>query len=95
MLRLLQLIAILVPLGIYVAYVWNRRRVARASGDTTPDWYQSGPALWCLGGGVAIMMVILITWTMNTGAPPGSDYVAPYTDHGRPVDAEFIPPDDP
>ena len=93
MLRLFQLLAILIPLTIYLVYVYSQRRRAAAAGADLPSWYQSGPAFWAVMGGVLMIATTLIGWALMTGAPPGSVYVPERVIDGEVIDAEMVQPD--
>ncbi|MCB9957133.1 MAG: hypothetical protein H6843_00785 [Rhodospirillaceae bacterium] len=92
MLRLFQLIAILIPLGIYLAYVFAKRRQAAAMGHPLPSWWQQGPGFWAILGGLSLLIAGLAVFSAFDGAPAGSRYVAPRMVDGHLVEGQMIDP---
>ena len=92
MLRLFQLLAILIPLGIYLSYVLAKRRQAAAMGHPLPSWWQQGPGFWAILGGLGLLIASLAVFSAFDGAPAGSRYMPPRMVDGQLVGGQMVDP---
>ena len=89
---LLQVLPVLIPTAIYLMYVYSLRRRAVAGGYTPPSWIDRTALYWSVIGGLLMALMLLISFTFLTGAPPGSVYVPEAVIDGEVVQGHFIEP---
>jgi hypothetical protein len=88
MLRILLtiILPIALPLLLYFGYV----NLTRRAGEGILGPLEKGVWIWLISGGLALAIVLLVTWDMMTGVPPGTKLRAPYMDNGRIVPSQVI-----
>ena len=94
MLRIFQILAILIPLAIYLSYVFAKRREAAAAGDPLPSWWQEGPGFWAILSGLVALIASMAIFAVVDGAPAGSQHVPPRYVDGELLDSTMIEPED-
>lgn len=79
----MTLLPLLLPLAVYFAWriVYGNERL--------PQWAQEVPWVPLLSIGVVLAALTLGVWRFNSGAPPGSEYVAPHYENGTLVPGHF------
>jgi purine-cytosine permease-like protein len=80
----LVILLVLLPTILYLGYLTLRRR---ATGGA--DWWESGPGFWAALAGVVLLIGVLISWALTSGAPPDSRYVPEGFRDGELVEGHF------
>ena len=93
MLRLFQLLAILIPLTVYLSYVLSKRREAAAAGQPVPGWWQEGPGFWAVLASLTLLIASMAVFSALDGAPAGSVYIPPQFIDGELIDGRMIEPE--
>ena len=92
MLRILLtiILPIALPLLLYLGYVNLTRRAGKAAGEGILGPLEKGVWIWLIVAGAALATILLVTWDMMSGVPPGTKLRAPYMEDGRVVPSQVI-----
>ena len=87
--QILFFLPLLLPMALWLAYIFAVRQKAIREGRELPDYLESRTTFWLLLAGVVLAGGILFFWVMNSGAEPGSSYRPPEFRDGEIVPGEF------
>jgi len=84
MLKLLltKILPLLLPIAIYLGWIYFARRRAAASGQQAPQWHEA-PWAWIVMSGVLVLVVGMVALAVFTGEEPGGTYVLPKFEDGE------------
>jgi len=83
------ILPLILPMAIYLGWVWVIRHRSRARGDEIPEIKNSG-IFWSILAGVILMFAGLSILAVTGGAPPGKgNYQSPRLENGKIVPPEF------
>jgi len=83
------LLPLILPMAIYLGWMWVARHRSRARGDEIPEIKNSG-IFWSIVVGVILMLAGLSFLAVSTGAPPGDGtYQSPRFENGQIIPPKF------
>ena len=86
---LTDLLPLLAPLAIYMAWVAYMRARARAN-DDEPPVLERGPIFWSIAAGFVLMVASLMWLAFSTGDKPGQgQYIPPRYEGGKIIPPEY------
>lgn len=88
---LTQILPILLPALVYLAWRVAARRRAAAAGETDDRKLSDGPWIWLFAAGLALAGAGLVATALLTGAPTGGVYEPPHMEDGRIVPGTVRP----
>jgi hypothetical protein len=84
------LILFLIPLAVYLAWVWYRTRYVARHGGEAPKWEQGPWPLMLFLGAVLVVATLLVS-TLQHGGGPGTEYTPSYLKDGEVVPGTTTP----
>lgn len=88
---LTQILPILLPALVYLAWRIAVKRRAAAAGEADARRLTDGPWIWLFAAGLALAGAVLVATALLTGAPTEGRYEPPHMEDGRIVPGTVRP----